>query len=81
MKKIGFIVKKANPEAIELGVELARYVRDRGIESYADADVAAKTDFVMPADRETLSGKMDALVVLGGDGTMLYASRKITSTR
>ncbi len=81
MKKIGFIVKKANPDAIELGVELAMYVKDRGIESYADADVAAKTDFVRPADRETLSGKMDALVVLGGDGTMLYASRLVGGRR
>ncbi len=81
MKKIGFIVKKANPDAIELCMKLARYVMDKGIEPYADADVAAKTGFVKPADRDTLSNEMDALVVLGGDGTMLYASRLVGGKR
>ncbi len=77
MKKIGFIVKKTNPQAIELGIKLAKHVKDRGIEPYADTDIATRTGFVNSADRETMSAHMDALVVLGGDGTMLYASRLV----
>ena len=81
MERIGFIVKKANPEAIALAERLAAYVGERGIESYADSDVVTAGGRLKPADSRFLSEKVDALVVLGGDGTMLYASRLAAGRR
>lgn len=62
IKKLGFIVNAAKPEAVKLSKELVQVARDYGVECEAE------TSYPMPKD--FLEG-MEACCVIGGDGTIL----------
>jgi NAD+ kinase len=72
--RFGFLLKRGKPEARELAVELSRVLRKHGASLYALAeDVDAVEGAArIPADR--LGASIDALAVLGGDGTFLYGA-------
>ena len=72
--RFGFLLKHAKPEAFELAVELGAVIRKAGssvvaIEGDGDAPPGSK---VVPAAQ--LGSAVDALIVLGGDGTFLYGA-------
>ena len=72
--RFGFLLKRATPEARELAAELSRVLRAKGASLHAlaeDAD-AVEGAAAVPADR--LGASIDALAVLGGDGTFLYGA-------
>jgi NAD+ kinase len=72
--RFGFLLKRAKPEARELAAELSRVLRAQGASLHAlaeDAD-AIEGASAVPADR--LGASIDALAVLGGDGTLLYGA-------
>lgn len=75
--KIGLVAKITNPDAIALSAGVSGWLNERGVEVYGDAELAKRVETVKAADRAELPGLIDAMVVLGGDGTMLYASRLI----
>lgn len=77
MKKIGLVVKLSNPEAIKLGCDIAAWVTRRGGEIFTDRWLAELIKPVTSVPQEELSGYIDVMVVLGGDGTMLSAARLI----
>ncbi len=77
VKKIGLVIKASNPAAVALGCEIAAWAGKRGGEVFCDEALAGRIEpatHVRPAD---IPGSIDTMVVLGGDGTMLYAARLI----
>ncbi len=74
-RRIGLAVKMSSAEAIALGktilVELAR----RGAEGVADAESAGVLGVAAGPVRAELGRHVDAVVVLGGDGTFLSVAR------
>lgn len=78
MKKIGLVVKQAQPEAMAVAQDLRSWLIQRGMEVFigeaqviqTSAPGEAKASAAIPPD-------MDLVVVLGGDGTLLYAARAL----
>jgi NAD+ kinase len=78
MKTIGILARPDLSEAREALRDLVKWLRERGLEVCLEAQTAALLSPVPPgcavaADQE-VAGRADALVVLGGDGTLLAAS-------
>jgi len=72
--RFGFLLKRGKPEARELAADLGRVLRQLGCELVVleeDAVVLPAARVVTPA---ALGASIDALAVLGGDGTLLYAA-------
>ncbi len=73
--RFGFLLKRGKPEAREIAAELGQVLRQQGCRLFAlDEDVSA-----LPAGAEAMSperfgASIDALAVLGGDGTFLYGA-------
>ena len=76
MKKIGIISKPGRPEPQEILEELLPRLRQQGHVAYVDPDTAAllKTE---GHTRAEIASLVDAVIVLGGDGTMLSVSRLV----
>lgn len=58
ISKVGIILKKDSAEAKRIGVEMAAWLGERGVASVVDS----------------ITGDMDLLVILGGDGTLLHVA-------
>jgi NAD+ kinase len=72
--RFGFLLKRGKPEAREIAADLGRLLRDRGCGLVAlagDADALPQARTVSP---DGLGAAIDALVVLGGDGTFLLGA-------
>jgi NAD+ kinase len=72
--RFGFLLKRGKPEARELAADLGRLLRAEGSSLVAlaeDADAVPGARAVAP---DELGGAIDALVVLGGDGTFLLGA-------
>ncbi len=74
-RRVGLAVKLSSPEAIALGKEFLRELERRGIEGVADAESAGALGVAGGPLRAELGRHVDAVVVLGGDGTFLSVSR------
>jgi NAD+ kinase len=80
MKAIGIVARPDLGEAASLLRELAQWLLARGIEVWLEDKTAALADGSLPegchrAPGPEVGAASDALVVLGGDGTLLRASR------
>lgn len=75
MKKIGIIVKISNPEAIKTGEEVCRWLSKQGVEVFVEKAIGDKVKCATALEAEDIPGKVDAIIVLGGDGTMLHVVR------
>src|SRR4051794_36606871 len=72
--RFGFLLKRGKPEARELGAELGRALTDQGVRLYAlDEDASAIPGATVVSEAE-MGRSIDALAVLGGDGTFLYGA-------
>lgn len=76
MKKIGIISKPGRPEPQEILEELLPRLRQQGHEAYVDPDTAALLK-IEGHTRAEIASLVDAVIVLGGDGTMLSVSRLV----
>jgi len=76
MKKIGIISKPGRPEPQEILEELLPRLKQRGHETYVDPDAAAVLK-IEGHTRAEIASLVDAVIVLGGDGTMLSVSRLV----
>jgi NAD+ kinase len=75
-RSIGISVKPDQPQLAELVVTLCRWLRERGVEVWLDDQAAGFTgEGATPL--AALVEKVDLVVVLGGDGTLLAAARAI----
>lgn len=77
MKRIGLMVKSSSAEAIGFGCEVAAWVKGKGAEVFITPDLADRIPTATPLSGGGLLEAIEAMIVLGGDGTMLAAVRLI----
>lgn len=77
MKKIGIVAKLSNPRAVEVSEGVTKWLVEKGVEVYGEKELTERVKLVKTVTREDLPEKIDTLIVLGGDGTMLSAARII----
>ena len=76
MKKIGIICKPERKEPQEILLQLLPFLRQKGCESFVDAETAAALN-ITGFSRKEISSLVDVVLVLGGDGTMLNVRRLV----
>jgi NAD+ kinase len=78
IRKVGIILKKQDARVRNVVAEVLPWLKDRGIEALLDPATAdqcpANTNFVSP---DELVRRVEAIIVLGGDGTLLHAARLV----
>lgn len=86
-RKIGFVIKRRQPEAAAYALDLARFVLSRGVRvAFADESAtvarglmreltATQKSKVAVIEKAKLVDTCDLIVVLGGDGTYLSIAR------
>lgn len=73
--RFGFLLKRGKPEAREIAAELGHILRKHGCRLVAlEEDVSALPVGAEAVSAERLGASIDALAVLGGDGTFLYGA-------
>jgi NAD+ kinase len=72
--RFGFLLKRGKPEARELAASLGALLRDEGCSLVALGEDADALPGARTVSAEELGGAIDALVVLGGDGTFLLGA-------
>jgi NAD+ kinase len=73
--RFGFLLKRGKPEARDIAAELGQVLRQQGCRLFAlDEDIAALPAGAQAVSPEQLGASIDALAVLGGDGTFLYGA-------
>jgi NAD+ kinase len=78
MKRIGIYAKCSHPDAVSIALEVAEWLRARGMEVFPEKALADKMDPQMLSfDRDEIPGLVDLIVVLGGDGTLISVARHV----
>uniref|UniRef100_A0A7C3J1P1 NAD kinase n=1 Tax=Candidatus Methanomethylicus mesodigestus TaxID=1867258 RepID=A0A7C3J1P1_9CREN len=77
VSRAGIVSKIGSPEAIRVAVEAGKYLSSRGIEVLYSGEAASKA-----GSKQTPLGEMDAdaVVVVGGDGTIMRVAQSIGET-
>jgi NAD+ kinase len=75
MKTIGIIAKKGRSEAQELTKQICSWCAERGLSVYIEKDLNIITNHAQRVDPLDLILSVEAVVVLGGDGTLLSVAR------
>lgn len=78
MRQVGIVVKRGRAQALDLGRQLAAWLRDQGIAPLAEADAADALGCPPGLPPAELVAAADLMVVLGGDGTLLSVARHMT---
>jgi NAD+ kinase len=76
VRAVGICVKPEQPQLADFVVELEEWLRDRGVRTALDPQ-AARWKGEPGASFEEIAGKVDLVIVLGGDGTLLAAARAV----
>jgi NAD+ kinase len=71
IKRVGFVIKPHAPQVDKILVELIRYFETRGIECLLEDVAAMKLQRNDGVPRENVPEKVDLVIVIGGDGTLL----------
>jgi NAD+ kinase len=74
-RRVGLAVKLSSPDAIALGKRMLGELARRGVEGVADVESAGVLGVAAGPVRAELGRHVDAVVVLGGDGTFLSVAR------
>jgi NAD+ kinase len=72
VRRVGLLLKRAKPEAVEIAAELTGWLRTRGHEALIVGDHGSSPEGARMVDEAELPDAIDLLVVLGGDGTLLH---------
>ncbi len=75
VQKFGIIAKKNKKEAVEIVAEIVPWLTARGVTPLLDSETARKAGLSSEMAAEEIPRRADAMIVLGGDGTLLYAAR------
>jgi NAD+ kinase len=75
--RFGFLLKRGKPEARELAAELGGILAKRGCGLVTLAEDGVVLEGARVVSREELGRSIDALVVLGGDGTFLLGASMV----
>jgi NAD+ kinase len=71
IKRVGFVIKPHAPRVDKILVELIRYFETRRIECLLEDVAAMKLQRNDGVPRENVPEKVDLVIVIGGDGTLL----------
>ncbi|MGB3860608.1 MAG: NAD(+)/NADH kinase [Candidatus Aminicenantaceae bacterium] len=71
IKRVGFVIKPHAPRVEKILVELIQYFEARGIECILEDVAALKLQRSDGVPRENVPEKVDLVIVIGGDGTLL----------
>jgi len=79
MKRIGIVAKPDAGAADEVVRRLVRWLGERGVKPVLDKETADLVPDLAPAQarRADVPGQVDAIIVLGGDGTLLSVARAV----
>lgn len=77
MKRVGIVLKKNKPEALELSKRLIPWFQEKDIELFFEADVARSIGLDKGHSKSDIPGLVDLIIVLGGDGTLLSVARLV----
>jgi len=77
IKKIGIIANVEKEKARECTIQLRGWALKRGIEVFFEEGIAGKIGADNGLDRRALASRVDLLIILGGDGTILRTVRFI----
>jgi NAD+ kinase len=76
MRTVAVIPKRSKPEAIALAERVATWLAERGCTVLSEPDL--RVDGAATVDPSEIAAQSDLIVVLGGDGTLLYAARLLS---
>src|SRR5215475_12492334 len=74
MSRVGLLLKRAKPEAVEIANEVTAWLRARGHEAVMLAGHESPPHGARIVDERELPDGLDLLLVLGGDGTLLHGA-------
>jgi len=78
IKRIGIISKPKKTEIREIVPSLTQWLRERNVEVFLDKETASLLESAEKSlSRNEMPSRVDLLVVLGGDGTLLAAARAL----
>jgi NAD+ kinase len=77
IRRVGIVSKPGREDIPSLAGQIVAWLEERGIESEYDLVTAAYLQQGEGFDREDLPSRLDLLIVLGGDGTLLSAARSL----
>lgn len=77
IQRIGIIAKPQRESICEVVPVLQKWLRERNLEVVCDRETAQCLGQAGGISREEMSGRVDLLLVLGGDGTLLAAARAL----
>ncbi len=79
MKRVGLVAKPDAPEAQRVVRQLVEWLAARGLTVVLEKETAAlaPSASVTSASKSDLPGQVEALIVLGGDGTLLSMARAV----
>jgi NAD+ kinase len=80
MKKLGVLANCRKPEAAAVLKRLAGYADKLGLKLLACDEAAQVLPRCRPVASDKLAGKIDALLALGGDGTLLRGARLLAGS-
>ena len=75
-KKVGIILKHNQPKAVEIGIDLAKWLINRGKEVLFTEGIgkALNKNYY---DKKNITSNSDIVIVVGGDGTFLSVARLV----
>lgn len=76
MQTIGIITKHKNQRALEIGIKLCAWLKERKLFVLCEEELATALK-LKKQSKTKISEKADLIVVLGGDGTLLSIARHI----
>jgi len=77
IRKVGIIANSTKASAVEYTCHLSEWLRDRKVDVFLDEEIAGKIESRNGVKRDDMVSRVDMIVVFGGDGTLLMASRSI----
>jgi len=75
IRRVGVVLNTSSTEATELGNRLIRELETRGLTPVLDRESGSAFGLETDVTRANLAQRVDLIVVLGGDGTMLSVTR------
>lgn len=72
--RVGLLLKRGKPEAVEIAHDLVAWLAERKVEAWVVGDHLDPTSGARGVAEDELVEGIDLLVVLGGDGTLLHGA-------
>ncbi len=79
LRRVGIFVKPGKPDALSLAKEVIAWLDRHQVEVFVDENMAKDLKHRLSCPRSEISSRIDFLIVLGGDGTLLSAARDMGS--